>query len=96
MSIVGKERSVMLNGSYAKKLYLIFAALLMVGALVGYAVANARSTVDETDVYRVELVPNDPYKVQNGLNALAKQGWYYVSSISRSDGKVLLVLRKEY
>ena len=86
----------MLHGSHAKKLYLIFAALLMVGALVGYAVADARSAQDDSDVYRVELVPNDPYKVQKGLNALAKQGWTYQSSISRPDGKVLLVLRKEY
>lgn len=56
--------------------------------------AQAQSERDDSEQYRVELVQNDQYKIQKGLNSMARQGFYYVSSISRTDGKVLLVFRR--
>jgi len=56
--------------------------------------AQAQPDRDDSEQYRVELVQNDQYKIQKGLNSMARQGFYYVSSISRNDGKVLLVFRK--
>jgi hypothetical protein len=68
--------------------------LVLAGALVRFVVFPSRVAADESEPYRVEMVHNDPYKVQMGLNSMAKQGWYYVSGITRSDGKILLVFRK--
>jgi hypothetical protein len=48
----------------------------------------------EEDAYRVELVMSDQYKVQRALNQMAAKGWYYISSVPRQDGKVLLVFRQ--
>jgi hypothetical protein len=75
---------------------LVAGGMLIGGSIVGFSVAPTRAAQDirEEDAYRVEMVNNDPYKVQAGLNALEKQGWYYVSAISRPDGKILLILRK--
>ncbi len=73
--------------------------LLVAAACIGTAIAvrwlfPSKALADESDVYRVEMVHNDPYKIQVGLNSLMKQGWYYVGSIDRNDGKVLLIFRK--
>jgi hypothetical protein len=67
------------------------AAFLLVLLVVRLAIAAPTQTSSEP--YRVELVANDVYKVQKALNANAAQGWWYVSSISRPDGKLLLVFR---
>jgi hypothetical protein len=68
--------------------------LLAGGALLVTRHAAAQSNQREPEEYRVELVQNDQYKVQKGLNAMARQGWTFVSSIPRNDGKVLLVFHK--
>jgi hypothetical protein len=77
-----------------RKSWPVFAACAVTALLVRFTLAPARAVADESDIYRVEMVHNDPYKVQVGLNAMMKQGWYYVGSIQRTDGKVLLVFRK--
>ena len=78
------------------RLSLFLGVLLLVGTIIGLALSQNRPRMDvgEKDTYRVEMVNNDPYKVQTGLNLMAKEGWYYVSSINRTDGKVLLIFRK--
>lgn len=77
-----------------KKWWLLIAACAVTAVIVRLAFVPSRAVADESDLYRVEMVHNDPYKVQVGLNAMVKQGWYYVGSIERNDGKVLLVFRK--
>lgn len=78
-----------------KKRYLAFGLVILCLGVARFVVAPPpASGQEEGEPYRVELVQNDPYKVQTGLNMMAKRGWYYVSSIQRADGKVLLVFRK--
>jgi hypothetical protein len=72
------------------------AAAVLIAALFVAAPAPASSTPTAAEPYRVELVSNDVYKVQKALNANAAQGWWYVSGIERSDGKVLLVFRSAH
>jgi len=82
-----------MNRRLRKTLVLIFALMLTI-ALGRSIVSPVRALADEGEPYRVEIVHNDPYKVQDALNSLTRQGWNYVSSISRSDAKVLLVFRR--
>lgn len=69
------------------------AAVVLVAGFLIVTPAPASSSPPPAEPYRVELVSNDVYKVQKALNANAAQGWWYVSGIERSDGKVLLVFR---
>ncbi len=71
-----------------------FAVILVVAGLALGKVAFSRPIQTEEDAYRVELVMSDQYKVQRALNQMAAKGWYYISSVTRQDGKVLLVFRK--
>ncbi len=71
-----------------------FALILVVAGLALGKVAFSRPVQTEEDAYRVELVMSDQYKVQRALNQMAAKGWYYISSVPRQDGKVLLVFRK--
>ena len=79
---------------YAKRWGLTAGAIVLTALIVRYAATPAPMQSDNREPYRVELVNNDPYKVQTALNNLSKQGWYFVSSVSRQDKKVLLVFRK--
>jgi CTP:molybdopterin cytidylyltransferase MocA len=78
--------------------YAVAAAVLAVvaGVFLVFRTGAAQAQPDtrDSEEYRVELVQNDQYMVQKGLNSMARQGFYYVSSIHRNDGKVLLVFRK--
>jgi hypothetical protein len=67
--------------------------LVVAGLAIGRVALSGPAQVDE-EVYRVELVLSDQYKVQRALNQMAGKGWYYISSVPRQDGKVLLVFRK--
>lgn len=71
-----------------------FAVILVVAGLAMGKVAFSRPMQTEEEAYRVELVMSDQYKVQRALNQMAAKGWYYISSVPRPDGKVLLVFRK--
>lgn len=71
-----------------------FAVILVVAGLALGKVAFSRPMQTEEDAYRVELVMSDQYKVQRALNQMAAKGWYYISSVPRQDGKVLLVFRQ--
>ncbi len=71
-----------------------FAVILVVAGLALGKVAFSRPMQAEEDAYRVELVMSDQYRVQRALNQMAVKGWYYISSVPRQDGKVLLVFRK--
>ncbi len=73
---------------------LAFAALLLIGLMIRFLAYPAQVVAGGAEPYRVEMIHNDPYKIQVGLNTMANQGFYYVSSISRADGKVLLIFRK--
>jgi len=73
-------------------LVLAFAFTVM-GVLIG-GVTISRATPTDGEPYRVELVMADQYKVQKALNQMGKQGWYFVSSVPRQDGKVLMIFRK--
>ena len=84
----------MKDTSTLKKAGLTTIALLIVAAMARTIVLPPWAVANEAEPYRVEMVHNDPYKVQAALNSLSHQGWEYVSSISRSDAKVLLVFRK--
>jgi hypothetical protein len=55
--------------------------------------AFSQSARDQ-DEYRVELVTTDQYKIAKALNQMSSQGWVYVSSIQRYDGKALLVFQR--
>lgn len=55
--------------------------------------AFSQSARDQDD-YRVELVMTDQYKVAKALNQMSAQGWEFVSSIPRSDGRALLVFQR--
>jgi hypothetical protein len=72
----------------------VFAVILVVAGLAIGKVAFSRPMQTEEDAYRVELVMSDQYRVQRALNQMASKGWYYISSVPRQDGKVLLVFRK--
>ncbi len=73
----------------------ITAAAVTITALVVHFVATpAQVQTPRPEPYRVELVHNDQYKVATALNNMSKEGWYYVSSISRNDSKDLLVFRR--
>jgi hypothetical protein len=76
-----------------KVLVLAGSAAALLAALLVFTPAPASHSQSVSEPYRVELVSNDVYKVQKALNANAAQGWWYVSGIERSDGKVLLVFR---
>ncbi len=71
------------------------AALLLAVCAVKYVGAQGQEETSGEDPYRVELVQNNPYKLQTGLNNLGKKGWVLVSAIPRSDGRVLLILRRD-
>jgi hypothetical protein len=75
---------------------LAIALVLATTGLVMGKVAFSRPMQTEQEAYRVELVMSDQYKVQKALNQMAGEGWYYISSIPRQDGKVLLVFRKAH
>lgn len=79
---------------FAKRWGLTVAAIVLTAFVVRFAATPAPIQADSREPYRVELVNTDPYKVQTALNNLSKQGWYFVSSISRQDKKVLLVFRR--
>ncbi len=70
------------------------AVVLVVAGLGLGKVAFSGPLQTEEEAYRVELVMSDQYKVQRALNQMAAKGWYYISSVPRQDGKVLLVFRK--
>jgi hypothetical protein len=70
------------------------AGVLLLAALLRFALADSAVAQPSGEPYRVELVGNDQYKVQTALNSMAKRGWFYISSVPRNDGKVLLVFRK--
>ena len=73
----------------------ITAAAVGITALVVHFVATPAQIRPSAPVpYRVELVHNDQYKVSTALNDMSKEGWYFISSISRNDSRVLLVFRK--
>ncbi len=85
----------MADARTAVKRWGITAGAVVVTALVVRFVATpAQINPVEPVPYRVELVHNDPYKVSTALNNMSKQGWYFISSISRNDSRVLLVFRK--
>lgn len=71
-----------------------FAVVLVVAGLGLGKVAFSGPLQAEEEAYRVELVMSDQYKVQRALNQMAAKGWYYISTVPRQDGKVLLVFRK--
>lgn len=71
-----------------------FAVVLVAAGLLAGKVAFSRPLQTEEEAYRVELVMSDQYKVQRALNQMAAKGWYYISSVPRQDGKVLLVFRR--
>lgn len=70
------------------------AVVLIVAGLGLGKVAFSGPLQTEEEAYRVELVMSDQYKVQRALNQMAAKGWYYISTVPRQDGKVLLVFRK--
>jgi hypothetical protein len=70
------------------------ALVLVASGLVIGRVAFSRPMQTDQEAYRVELVMSDQYKVQKALNQMAGEGWYFISSVARQDGKVLLVFRK--
>ncbi len=72
----------------------IAVAIVVTALVVRVASLPAQAQGTSGEPYRVELVHNDSYKVQSALNSMAKEGWYFVSSVSRSDSKVLLIFRK--
>ena len=67
--------------------------LVAAGLMIG-KVAFSRPMPTDQEAYRVELVMSDQYKVQKALNQMAGEGWYFISSVARQDGKVLLMFRK--
>jgi len=76
-----------------KRWGITFAAVVCTAVLVRFVAAPSPQQIPIPVPYRVELVHNDPYKVAAALNDMAKDGWYFVSAISRNDAKVLLVFR---
>lgn len=68
----------------------------LVGLCLGVGVLFGKEAVSQsgTDQYRVELVMTDQYRVAKALNQMSTQGWEYVSSIQRLDGRALLVFRR--
>ena len=76
-----------------RKWWIVPLACAATAFVVRFSVSPARA--DESEPYRVEIVQNDQYKVQVGLNSLAGEGWTFVTAIDRNDGKVLLVFHKE-
>jgi hypothetical protein len=83
-----------------KQLFRYWRVLLLVmvfavaGAVVG-RVALSRPAPQEGELYRTELVMADQYKVQKALNEMAREGWDFIASIPRQDGKVLMIFRQE-
>jgi hypothetical protein len=75
------------------RVLLLALTFTVVGALIG-GVTISRATPTDGEPYRVELVLSDQYRVQKALNQMAKQGWFFVSSVPRQDGKVLILFRK--
>ena len=72
------------------------AAAVVFCLVVGFGagrVAFSQAVRDQDD-YRVELVMTDQYKVAKALNQMSGQGWVFVSSIQRMDGKALLVFQR--
>lgn len=70
------------------------AAVVVTALLVRFVAIPSPNQNTEPIPYRVELVHNDPYKVSAALNNMSREGWYFLSSISRNDSKVLLVFRR--
>ncbi len=80
--------------THVKRWLAVLGAIIFAAAAMRYVVLPPRASAGEAVEYRVEIVHNDPYKVQAALNSLTQQGWDYVSSINRTDAKVLLIFRK--
>ncbi len=78
----------------SRKWYVVAVSMLLVAAVVRFVIAKPRAPQDDAQPYRVELVTNNPYRMQSGLNELSQQGWDLVTAIPRTDGKILLILRK--
>ncbi len=72
----------------------VAAAVVITAVVVRFFASPVQAQPAGAEPYRAELVHNDPYKVQSALNSMAKEGWYFVSSASRNDSKVLLIFRK--
>lgn len=72
---------------------IVVVCFVLVAAAAG-RMAFSNPVPPQAEPYRVELVQTDQYKVQKALNLMAGQGWYFVSSAPRQDGKTLLIFRK--
>ena len=72
----------------------VLAVVLIVAGIGIGRLAYSNPTQNPEEPYRVELVMTDQYKVARALNQMADQGWYFISSVPRNDGKVLLVFRR--
>jgi hypothetical protein len=72
---------------------IVVVCFVLVAAAAG-RMAFSSPVPPQGEPYRVELVQTDQYKVQKALNLMAGQGWYFLSSVARQDGKTLLIFRK--
>jgi hypothetical protein len=81
-------------GALAKRWGLTAGAIVVTALVMRFAATPAPLQTNASEPYRVELVNGDPYKIQTALNNLSKQGWYFVSCVTRQDKKVLLVFRR--
>jgi hypothetical protein len=72
---------------------IVVVCFVLVAAAAG-RMAFSNPVPPQAEPYRVELVQTDQYKVQKALNLMAGQGWYFLSSVPRQDGKTLLIFRK--
>ena len=79
---------------FVKRWGITAAAVVVTALVIRFVATPAQINPSEAVPYRVELVHNDPYKVSAALNNMSKEGWYFISSISRNDNRVLLVFRK--
>jgi hypothetical protein len=72
------------------------AAVVVFCLVAGFGAGRAAfsQSARDQDEYRVELVTTDQYKIAKALNQMSSQGWVYVSSIQRYDGKALLVFQR--
>ena len=82
--------------SIPKKLRWAGAVIVVLSLVAGFGAGRAAFSqgVRDQEEFRVELVTTDQYRVAKALNQMAAQGWIYVSSIQRYDGKALLVFRR--
>jgi hypothetical protein len=72
---------------------IVVVCFVLVAAAAG-RMAFSNPIPPQGEPYRVELVQADQYKVQKALNLMAGEGWYFLSSVPRQDGKTLLIFRK--